>query len=104
MEVGTYVPLELNYFDSDKLEMLIKQHQYKEGGLSLVNVVTLHKALQTELNMVANNNIPIAQKNEINEVSTPPVEAKTKLFQMQCRGQNCFTKMLHFYLAGVLLK
>ncbi|XP_063674250.1 nuclear pore complex protein Nup205-like [Bolinopsis microptera] len=67
MDVGTFVPLELNYFDTEKLEMLIKQHHYKEGGLSLVNVVTLHKTLQSELNMVSNNNIPIAQRNEINE-------------------------------------
>ena len=52
MDVGTYVPLELNYFDTEKLEMLIKQHQYKEGGLSLVNVVNLHKTLQSELNLV----------------------------------------------------
>ena len=68
MDVATYVPLELNYFDTEKLEMLIKQHQYKEGGLSLVNVVNLHKTLQSELNLVSNNNIPIAQRNEINEV------------------------------------
>lgn len=68
MDVGTYVPLELNYFDTEKLEMLIKQHHYKEGGLSLVNVVTLHKTLQSELNLVTNNNIPVAQRNEINGV------------------------------------
>ena len=71
MEVGTYVPLELNYFDSEKLELLLKQHHYKEGGLSLVNVVSLHKTLQSELNLVSNNNIPIAQRNEINEVNKP---------------------------------
>ena len=71
MDVGSFVPLELHFFDSEKLEVLIKQHQYKEpgGNLVVVNVVNLHKSLQSELNILSSNNISVAQRNEINEVS-----------------------------------